>query len=121
MEAKFKDLQVGAKVIVSLVSFGKRTEYIGTVVKKTPSGLLDVNYANLTERFKPNGRLYRRYDEFQTTYTVLVEYTETKAKEIEENKRRRKLINFLEGADWHKYTTEELLAIVDGIKQLRST
>ena len=39
-----ENLQVGDKVIVYVRYFSRKSYYVGTVVKRTPTGLLDIEW-----------------------------------------------------------------------------
>lgn len=41
-----ENLQVGDKVIVYVSYFSSKSYYVGTVVKRTPTGLLDIERGN---------------------------------------------------------------------------
>lgn len=41
-----ENLQVGDKVIVYASYFSSKSYYVGTVVKRTPTGLLDIEYGD---------------------------------------------------------------------------
>lgn len=56
-----ENLKVGDKVIVYQSHFSSKAYYVGTVVKRTPTGLLDIEWGNgRKERFKSNGYEYHR-------------------------------------------------------------
>lgn len=117
MQYEFENLQVGDKVIVRASYMGDCRHYVGEVVKRTPTGLLDVNYNGTVKRFKPDGQTYNRRDMWSILYS-LCEYDEGKAKEIEEYNERLKNINFLRNVDWDKFTNDGLKYIVSEIKDL---
>lgn len=45
-----ENLQVGDKVIVYASYFSSKSYYVGTVVKRTPTGLLDIEWGNGKKR-----------------------------------------------------------------------
>lgn len=45
-----ENLQVGDKVIVYVSYFSSKSYYVGTVVKRTPTGLLDIEWGNGKKR-----------------------------------------------------------------------
>lgn len=45
-----ENLQVGDKVIVYVSYFSSKSYYVGTVVKRTPTGLLDIEYGMVKKR-----------------------------------------------------------------------
>ena len=118
MQYEFENLQVGDKVIVRVSYIGDCRHYVGEVVKRTPTGLLDVNYNGTVKRFKPDGQIYKRRDKWDRLYISLCEYDERTAKEIEEYNERLKNIKFLRNVDWDKFTNDGLKYIVAEIKDL---
>ena len=67
-----ENLQVGDKVIVYASYFSSKSYYVGTVVKRTPTGLLDIEYGDgKKERFKSNGYEYHRSSVLTTRYAAL--------------------------------------------------
>ena len=54
-----------------------KRQYVGTVVKRTPTGLLDIEWGNgRKERFKSNGYEYHRSSGYGRTSFYLEPYTE---------------------------------------------
>ena len=45
-----ENLKVGDKVIVYQSHFSSKAYYVGTVVKRTPTGLLDIEWGGLVEK-----------------------------------------------------------------------
>lgn len=45
-----ENLQVGDKVIVYVSYFSSKSYYVGTVVKRTPTGLLDIEWGMVKKR-----------------------------------------------------------------------
>lgn len=118
-----ENLQVGDKVIVCRsVYWGSSTRRIGEIVKRTPTGLLDVKYGNgVVGRFRPNGDSYNKTDRYITSTLFLENYSEEQAKEIQQTKHRALMLAHLSKVDWSKYTNEELESIVKHISSLRSS
>lgn len=85
-----ENIQVGDKVIVYVVSHQRRSYHVGKVTKRTPTGLLDVEWGGRSERFRNNGTEYHRSDGFYRTSYYLEDYTEERGKEIEKEKLRNK-------------------------------
>ena len=85
-----ENLQVGDKVIVYASYFSSKSYYVGTVVKRTPTGLLDIEWGNgKKERFKSNGYEYHRSSGYGRTSLYLEPYTEERGRQvIQENKRK---------------------------------
>lgn len=118
MQYEFENLQVGDKVIVRVSYHTEIRSYVGEVVRRTPSGLLDVNYNGIKRLFRPDGQPYNSRDPFSCMIVRLCNYDEVKAKEIEEYNERLKNINFLRNVDWDKFTNDGLKYIVEEIKDL---
>lgn len=85
-----ENLKVGDKVIVYQSHFSNKAYYVGTVVKRTPTGLLDIEWGNgRKERFKSNGYEYHRSSGYGRTSFYLEPYTEERGRQvIQENKRK---------------------------------
>lgn len=45
-----ENLKVGDKVIVYQSHFSSKAYYVGTVVKRTPTGLLDIEWGGMVEK-----------------------------------------------------------------------
>lgn len=76
-----ENLQVGDKVIVYVSYFSSKSYYVGTVVKRTPTGLLDIEYGDgKKERFKSNGYEYHRSSGYGRTSLYLEPYTEERGR-----------------------------------------
>ena len=123
-EFKGENLQVGDNVIVVVSGIGFSRRYVGEVVKRTPTGLLDVIWEERKNptRFRKEGYEYHRsHDCYGSTSYYLENYDDKRAEEINRYNRARKIAGFLGGMDWNKYTVDELYKIYDFVKGLRST
>lgn len=118
MQNDFKALKVGDKVIVCSKILGTYREFIGVVTRKTPKGVLSVLYEGVSSRFNPN-----YIQSFTPSYgnVWLEEYSEERAKVIEDRKQRKIMIKFLVNIEWEKYTNDELDNILKYISKLKSS
>lgn len=105
-----KEIAVGDKVIVITSDWGSRAERVGKVVKKTPTGLIDVEYNDnaYPARFRENGTTYGKSAPYSRSSTWLENYTEEREAEIERRRKKRALTNWLKSFDYSKLTMEEL-------------
>ena len=56
-------VKVGDKVVVVISSWGNKSRSIGEVVKKTPTGLIDVKiFGGGVTRYRKNGYPYAKYE-----------------------------------------------------------
>lgn len=117
-----ENLQVGDKVIVICYGWGNNTEYIGEIVKKTPTGLVDVKYS-LTgiHRFRKDGRDYSKQERHSMYSIRIEEYAEERAEIIRKRNKRANILKFIEKCEWDIYEDAELEQIYNFIKGLRST
>lgn len=104
-----ENLQVGDKVIVVRTGLGSRSRYVGEIIKKTPTGLVDVKYANVEKhRFRADGNDYSASDGWTMSFIRLEEATEEKVAEINRVNRRIAICRTLREIEWENYTDEEL-------------
>lgn len=116
------NLQVGDKVIVICIGWRSRSEYIGEIIKKTPTGLVDVRYKeDIVHRFKQNGYDYTKQERYSRISIWIEEYTEERMEAIRKRNKRDRILNFLEEREWNTYEDVELEQIYEFIKGLRST
>ena len=124
MENSFstQDLKVGDKVFVLHSNWGSRSTYLGEIVKKTPTGMVDVAYGNgVVGRFRKNGSSYSKGSVYDRTTVWLEHRTEEKIEKYKQEKKRKVIINFLKKCDWSKYTNEELESIFTFITNLKNS
>lgn len=103
-----ENLQVGDKVIVYASYFSSKSYYVGTVVKRTPTGLLDIEWGNgKKERFKSNGYEYHRSSGYGRTSLYLEPYTEERGKQVIQENKRKCMVGWLKEFDYTKLSYEE--------------
>lgn len=116
------NVQVGDKVIVISTGWSTRSEYVGEVIKKTPTGLVDVRYGSgAVHRFKKTGYDYNKNERYSRGSIWIEEYTEERAIEIRKRNQRNGILRFLKDREWNTYEDAELEQIYKFIKDLRST
>lgn len=105
-----EDLQVGDKVIVFASSLQVKRYYVGTVVKRTPTGLLDVEFnGGKLDRFKSDGTEYNRSSgSLYSTRYYLEDYTEERANEIIMSNKKMSMQKILKEYDYTKLSFEEI-------------
>ena len=103
-----ENLKVGDKVIVYQSHFSSKAYYVGTVVKRTPTGLLDIEWRNgRKERFKSNGYEYHRSSGYGRTSFYLEPYTEERGRQVIQENKRKCMVGWLKEFDYTKLSYEE--------------
>ena len=116
------NVKEGDKVVVFTSSWGSKSLSIGEVVKKTPTGLIDVKISGGgVTRYKKNGYPYAKTERYSTCRNYLMPYSEELERQIQQDKDRRDMIAYLSKVSWSKYTNEELDNILRYISRLRSS
>lgn len=94
--------------------------YVGTVVKRTPTGLLDIEWWNgRKERFKSNGYEYHRSSGYGRTSFYLEPYTEERGRQVIQENKRKCMVGWLKEFDYTKLSYEEaeqVYTLVVGLK-----
>lgn len=94
--------------------------FVGTVVKRTPTGLLDIEWGNgKKERFKSNGYEYHRPSGYGRTSLYLEPYTEERGKQVIQENKRKCMVGWLKEFDYTKLSYEEaeqVYTLVAGLK-----
>lgn len=115
-----ENLQVGDKVIVYASYFSSKSYYVGTVVKRTPTGLLDIEWGNgRKERFKSNGYEYHSSSGYGRTSFYLEPYTEERGRQVIQENKRKCMVGWLKEFDYTKLSYEEaeqVYTLVAGLK-----
>lgn len=112
----------GDKVVVFISSWGKKSFSVGEVVKKTPTGLIDVKISGGgVTRYRRNGYPYAKSERYSNYTTYLIPYSEELEWQIQQDKDRRDMIAHLSKVNWSKYTNKELDNILRYISRLRSS
>lgn len=115
-----ENLKVGDKVIVYQSYFSSKAYYVGTVVKRTSTGLLDIEWGNgRKERFKSNGYEYHRSSGYGRTSFYLEPYTEERGRQVIQENKRKCMVGWLKEFDYTKLSYEEaeqVYTLVAGLK-----
>lgn len=115
-------VKVGDKVVVVISSWGNKSRSIGEVVKKTPTGLIDVKiFGGGVTRYRKNGYPYAKFERYSNYTNYLLPYSEELERQIKQDNDRRAMIAHLSKVDWSKYTNEELDNILRYISRLRNS
>ncbi len=98
----------------------RKAYYVGTVVKRTPTGLLDIAWGNgKKERFKSNGYEYHRSSGYCRTSLYLEPYTEERGRQVIQENKRKCMVGWLKEFDYTKLSYEEVeqvYTLVAGLK-----
>lgn len=103
MNFSTENINVGDKVIC--YSGGMGAERIGTVVKKTPSGLIDVSFGHYKERFRKNGSEQKGS---LWNHSWLDYYTDEKGKQIEETRKIKEMAYKISECKFRDFSLEAL-------------
>lgn len=114
------NLNVGDKVIVLVSHYSDKTYYLGTVVKKTPTGLLDIKYSNTITRFRPNGSIFAKHTPYSTIRHSLIEYSEEMETRIKEQNMRRFNLEFVNRFSYDSLNNSQLDSIVKLLKSFNN-
>lgn len=117
-----ENLQVGDKVIVISSGWSTNAEYIGEIIKKTPTGLVDVRYKkDIVHRFKQNGYDYTKHERYGYGSIRIEECTEERVDTIIKRNKRNHILKFLKDCEWDIYEDAELEQLYNFVNGLRST
>lgn len=90
------NLQAGDNVVVVISdSFSGIVKYIGTVIKKTPSGMVDVRCCGIISRYKRDGDEYGKRDPYSRRRKYLIESTEEEQKKTALQRKRSQMEAYL--------------------------
>lgn len=99
-----EDLKVGDKVICRT----GQHKYVGEVVNKTSSGMVDVkiNSGGYTVRYRKNGDKFGKRDAYEHNH--IIPYTAEEEKQIMDERRKYQLASNIRGCDFYKFGLEAL-------------
>lgn len=129
MENKFttENLNVGDKVIVcSCDGYNGNRKYVGTITKKTPTGLVDVAYRNTgtSVRFKSDGSEQAKRDPWSRSSVSLSFYTPEQEEEINLADKKRAVVSWLSKLskfEWEKLEYDKLKTVVEIVRGLKNS
>lgn len=116
-----ENLQVGDKVIVVHGSiYSGEVRDVGEIVKKTPTGKVDVKYCGGSpQRYYKDGSYYGARQRYSTSSNYLVEYSKEAEEEILRQKKLQRMQRWLKEFDYTKLSYEEaeqVYTLVAGLK-----
>lgn len=114
------NLQAGDKVIVVISdTFSGIGKYIGTVTKKTPSGLVDVQCCGVIYRFKRDGDEYGKRDLYSRRRKYLIESTEEEQEKIALQRKRSQMEAYLKDYKYADLSYEDLEKVYKMLEALK--
>lgn len=120
MEFNTDNLQVGDKVIVVYRdNFSGCRKYIGTVTKKTPSGLVDVLCCGYTVRYRRDGSENCKRERYVMRDRYLAEYSKEAAEEIIRGNKKIKMVNYLKEYKYADLSYEDLEKVYNMLETLK--
>lgn len=103
------NLQAGDNVVVVISdTFSVIAKYIGTVIKKTPSGMVDVRCCGIISRYKRDGDEYGKRDPYSRRRKYLIESTEEEQKKIDLQRKRSQMEAYLKDYKYADLSYEDL-------------
>lgn len=116
-----ENLQVGDKVIVVHGSiYSDEVRDVGEIVKKTPTGKVDVKYCDgAPQRYSKDGSYYGARERYSTSHNYLTEYSKEAEEEILRQKKLQRMQRWLKEFDYTKLSYEEaeqVYTLVAGLK-----
>lgn len=110
----------GDKVIVYISCWGNTSLSVREVVKKTPTGLIDVKTSGGgVTRYRKDGSLYANAERYSNYTNYLMSYSEELERQIQQDKDRKAMLAHLSKVTWSKYTNEELDNILRYISRIK--
>lgn len=98
-----ENLNVGDKVVMKTWS----NSFVGTIIKKTPTGIIDVVFGQAQpERFGSNGDKRGKCDKWNRSY--LIYWTQQQEDEIQNTHRKRELCQTLSRFNYNNLELTEL-------------
>ena len=113
-------LQVGDNVVVVISdTFSGIAKYIGTVTKKTPSGLVDVQCCGMVSRYRRDGDEFGSRDIYSRRRKYLIEATEEEQKKIALQRKRSQIVNYLKEYKYADLSYEDLEKVYNMLETLK--
>lgn len=114
------NLQVGDKVVVVISdTFSGIGKYVGTVTKKTPSGLVGVQCCGVIYRFKRDGDEYGKRDLYSRRRKHLIEATEEEQEKIALQRKRSQIETYLKHYKYADLSYEDLEKVYKMLEALK--
>lgn len=125
MENKFttENLKVGDKVKVYCSNQGVQRYYVGEIVKKTPTGLVDVQYkaGYAPVRFRATGGTYEKSALYSRSYSSIDYLTPEDEILITEQNESIAMVRWLKEFEWSKLSHGELTKVCATVKDLKNS
>lgn len=113
-------LQVGDNVVVVISdTFSGIAKYIGTVTKKTPSGMVDVLCCGYTVRYRRDGSENCKRERYPMRGRYLAEYSKETAEEIIRGNKRIQMVNYLKEYKYDDLSYEDLEKVYKMLEALK--
>lgn len=114
------NLQAGDRVVVVISdTFSEIGKYIGTVIKKTPSGMVDVRCCGVMSRYKRDGEEYGKRDLYSRRRKYLIEATEEEQKKIALQRKRSQMEAYLKDYKYADLSYEDLENVCKMLEALK--
>lgn len=114
------NLQTGDNVVVVISdTFSGIGKYIGTVTKKTPSGMVDVQCCGVIYRFKRDGDEYGKRDPYSRRRRYLIESTEEEQEKIALQRKRSQMEEYLKYYKYADLSYEDLEKVYKMLEALK--
>lgn len=114
------NLQAGDNVVVVISdTFSGIGKYIGTVIKKTPSGMVYVRCCGVISRYKRDGEEYGKRDPYSRRRKYLIESTEEEQKKIALQRKRSQMEAYLKDYKYADLSYEDLEKVCKMLEALK--
>lgn len=114
------NLQVGDNVVVVISdTFSGIVKYIGTVIKKTPSGLVDVRCCGRVSRYRRDGDEFGSRDPYSRRRKYLIEATKEEQEEIALQRKRSQIETYLKNYKYADLSYEDLEKVYKMLEALK--
>lgn len=114
------NLQVGDNVVVVISdTFSGIVKYIGTVTKKTPSGLVDVRCCGMVSRYRRDGGEFGIRDPYSRRRKYLIEATKEEQEEIALQRKRSQIETYLKNYKYADLSYEDLEKVYKMLEALK--
>ena len=113
------NLQAGDNVVVVISdTFSGIGKYIGTVIRKTPSGMVNVS-CGVMSRYKRDGEEYGKRDPYSRRRKYLIEATEEEQKKIALQRKRSQMEAYLKDYKYADLSYEDLENVCKMLEALK--
>lgn len=114
------NLQAGDNVVVVISdTFSGIGKYIGTVIKKTPSGMVDVRCCGVISRYKRDGEEFGKRDLYSRRRKYLIEATEEEQERIALQRKRSQIETYIKDYKYTDLSYEDLEKVYKMLEALK--